>query len=64
MYRPVVKENGKWGRLKTECVLRKNDNDVVDVGFEYKFEPGKIVYFAFCYPWSYQENSEYIQRLD
>lgn len=56
VYKPVVKENGKWKRLDGECRLTMKYDDVVQINFDYSFRECSKVYFAFCYPFSYQEN--------
>lgn len=64
VYRPVVKENGVWKRLGTECRLTLKCEDIVQISFDYSFQTSSKAYFAFCYPFSYQENLDYLSTLN
>lgn len=56
-YKPVYKsKDGIWKRINQPALIITKESGELEINFDFMFEDSDPVYFAFSYPWTYEEN--------
>ncbi|KAM3136319.1 Cytosolic carboxypeptidase-like protein 5 [Paramecium bursaria] len=61
---PVYRGNNEWQRIKLPCQYRLLPEGPFELTFRHHFTSQQKIYFAFSYPWSYQESEFLTKQLE